>query len=252
LHIQEAVITSPLFNGKLSPTEEVTLDDTGPSPKGSFRRLRGRSAFGRIAQTRPEDQASGPAFQVLALLLEQLGDVVTREELRQKLWPADTFVDFDVGLNTAIKRLRDALGDSAESPRYIETHHRRGYRFIASVEDAIPGDRSRTSAKHRRGASRGSLGRQARRRCADSSQSRTFSPKPLGVALAAAAGLALLLALNLSSLHHHVQGTTIPPKIQSLRTAARESQRRFCAGVFRRWHDRRAHHRPGQDRRAAG
>src|SRR5467141_2402803 len=74
-------------------------------------------------------------FQVLALLLEQLGDVVTREELRQKLWPADTFVDFDVGLNTAIKRLRDALGDSAESPRYIETLHRRGYRFIASVEN---------------------------------------------------------------------------------------------------------------------
>src|SRR5215472_10125020 len=55
-------------------------------------------------------------FQVLALLLEHPGDVVTREELRQKLWPADTFVDFDVGLNTAIKRLRDALSDTAEKP----------------------------------------------------------------------------------------------------------------------------------------
>jgi DNA-binding winged helix-turn-helix (wHTH) protein/Tfp pilus assembly protein PilF len=72
-------------------------------------------------------------FQVLALLLEHPGDLVTREELRQKLWPADTFVDFDTGLNNAIKKLRDALGDSAEKPRYIETLPRRGYRFIAPV-----------------------------------------------------------------------------------------------------------------------
>src|SRR5262249_43331367 len=76
-------------------------------------------------------------FHVLALLLERPGRIVTREELRQKLWPADTFVDFDVGLNTAIKRLRDALGDTAESPRYVETLPRRGYRFIAAVE-SIP------------------------------------------------------------------------------------------------------------------
>ncbi|MFZ0880711.1 MAG: winged helix-turn-helix domain-containing protein [Candidatus Acidiferrales bacterium] len=74
-------------------------------------------------------------FQVLAHLLEHPGEVVTREELRQKLWPADTFVDFDTGLNSAIKKLRDALGDSAEEPRYIETLPRRGYRFIAHVEN---------------------------------------------------------------------------------------------------------------------
>ena len=72
-------------------------------------------------------------FQVLALLLEHPGDLVTREELRQKLWPADTFVDFDTGLNSAIKKLRDVLGDSAGEPRYIETLPRRGYRFIARV-----------------------------------------------------------------------------------------------------------------------
>src|SRR5713226_7947798 len=78
-------------------------------------------------------------FQVLALLLEHPGDLVTREEIRQKLWPADTFVDFDVGLNSAIKRLRDALGDSAEDPRFVETLPRRGYRFIARVENgALP------------------------------------------------------------------------------------------------------------------
>jgi DNA-binding winged helix-turn-helix (wHTH) protein/Tfp pilus assembly protein PilF len=72
-------------------------------------------------------------FQVLALLLEHPGDLVTREEFRQKLWPADTFVDFDTGLNSAIKKLRDVLGDSAEEPRYVATLPRRGYRFIAPV-----------------------------------------------------------------------------------------------------------------------
>jgi DNA-binding winged helix-turn-helix (wHTH) protein/tetratricopeptide (TPR) repeat protein len=74
-------------------------------------------------------------FRVLALLLERPGEMVTREELRQKLWPADTYVDFDSGLNTAIKKLRDVLADSAEEPRYIETLPRRGYRFIAHVEN---------------------------------------------------------------------------------------------------------------------
>jgi Tol biopolymer transport system component/DNA-binding winged helix-turn-helix (wHTH) protein len=69
-------------------------------------------------------------LQVLCVLIEHSGEVVTREELRNRLWPADTFVDFDHGLNAAIKRLRDALGDSAENPRFVETVTRRGYRFI--------------------------------------------------------------------------------------------------------------------------
>jgi len=77
----------------------------------------------------------GQPFQVLSLLLEHQGDVVTREELRQKLWPGDTFVDFDTGLNSAVKKLRDALCDSAEEPRYVETLPRRGYRFIGQVQN---------------------------------------------------------------------------------------------------------------------
>ena len=76
-------------------------------------------------------------FQLLALLLENPGEVVTREQLRGKLWTADTFVDFDHGLNAAVKRLRDALGDSAENPRFIETLARRGYRFIAPISGGI-------------------------------------------------------------------------------------------------------------------
>lgn len=78
-------------------------------------------------------------FQVLAILLQRRGDVVTREELKQKLWPSDTFVDFDHSLNTAINKVREALGDSASSPRYVETLARRGYRFIAPVEDVSAG-----------------------------------------------------------------------------------------------------------------
>jgi Tol biopolymer transport system component/DNA-binding winged helix-turn-helix (wHTH) protein len=73
-------------------------------------------------------------FQILSMLLEHPGQTVTREELRQRLWPADTFVDFDHSLNSSIKKLREALGDASENPRFIETLHRRGYRFIAPLD----------------------------------------------------------------------------------------------------------------------
>src|ERR1700756_4003421 len=72
-------------------------------------------------------------FQILAELLDRPGQVVTREELRNRLWPVDTYVDFDHSLNAAIRRLRDALGDSAENPTFVETVARRGYRFLAPV-----------------------------------------------------------------------------------------------------------------------
>lgn len=72
-------------------------------------------------------------FRILDILLENAGEVVTREELQRQIWPADTFVDFEKGLNNAVKRLRDALGDSAERPLFIETISKRGYRFIAPV-----------------------------------------------------------------------------------------------------------------------
>src|SRR5256885_8457119 len=72
-------------------------------------------------------------FQILTILLEHSGEVVTREELRGRLWPADTYVAFDPSLNAAVRRLRDALGDSAENPRFVETVARRGYRLLASV-----------------------------------------------------------------------------------------------------------------------
>jgi Tol biopolymer transport system component/DNA-binding winged helix-turn-helix (wHTH) protein len=72
-------------------------------------------------------------FQILAMLLERPGEIVTREELRNRLWPKDTFVDFDLSLNSAVKKLRQALGDDSENPRFIETLYRRGYRFIGQT-----------------------------------------------------------------------------------------------------------------------
>src|SRR6202166_3197207 len=76
---------------------------------------------------------NGQPIGVLAALIEQAGEVVTREELQKRLWPADTYVDFEHSLNAAIKRLRAALGDSADAPRFVETLARQGYRFIAPV-----------------------------------------------------------------------------------------------------------------------
>jgi DNA-binding winged helix-turn-helix (wHTH) protein len=73
-------------------------------------------------------------FQVLAMMLERPGEVVTREEMQKRLWPADTFVDFDHSVNTAIKKLRQALGDDKNKPRFVETLPKRGYRFLAGVK----------------------------------------------------------------------------------------------------------------------
>lgn len=91
-------------------------------------------------------------FRLLAQLLDRPGEVVTREDLRNRLWPADTFVDFDHSLNAAIKRLRDALGDSAENPRFVETVARRGYRFLAPVTLQSNGSGSGVSLVQRSGS----------------------------------------------------------------------------------------------------
>src|SRR5579862_3217305 len=108
---------------------------TGTMRFGAFEvHLRSGEVYKHGIRLKLQDQP----FQVLAVLLEHPGDLVTREELRRKLWSSDTFVDFDTGLNSVIKKLRDALSDSAEDPRYIETLPRRGYRFIARVENGPP------------------------------------------------------------------------------------------------------------------
>src|SRR5690349_11194257 len=96
-------------------------------------------------------QLQDKPFQVLAALLQKPGELVTREELRQSLWAADTFVDFEHGLNTAVNKVREALRDSANNPRFIETLPRRGYRFIGPINNsgqaqAVPPTQSETQS----------------------------------------------------------------------------------------------------------
>jgi TolB-like protein/DNA-binding winged helix-turn-helix (wHTH) protein len=100
---------------------------------------------GELRKNGRKIRLQGQPFQLLAILLERPGEVVTREEVSRRLWPGNTFVDFDHGLGTAINKLRDALGDSAEDPRFVETLPRRGYRFIGKIDRNEPQPAAQTS-----------------------------------------------------------------------------------------------------------
>ena len=132
----------------------------------------------------------GQPFQVLRALLERPGQVVTREEFRELIWPANTFVDYDLALKKAINRLRDVLGDSADSPRFIETVPRQGYRFLAQVQaleatQPIPAADRRANWK-------------------------------LAAVLAAAFAAALLVVFNVGELRTRIFASSRPPEIRSV------------------------------------
>jgi Tol biopolymer transport system component/DNA-binding winged helix-turn-helix (wHTH) protein len=145
----------PSDNNKVTPVSLTRLPSTGPmldcaqslaflngtsmeqapsSPMLKFGPYLVDLAAGQVRKNGSRIRLQEKPLRVLALLAERQGQVVTREELKKRLWPEDTFVDFETGLNTAVSKLRDALSDSAENPRYIETVPRRGYRFFAPVE----------------------------------------------------------------------------------------------------------------------
>ncbi|MGB8591767.1 MAG: winged helix-turn-helix domain-containing protein [Candidatus Acidiferrales bacterium] len=151
----------------------------------------------------------GQPFEVLAMLLERPGESVPREELQQRLWPTDTFVDFDHGVNTAINRLREALGDSAENPRFIETVPRHGYRFIGPVESPVAAPAGSTDIR----AEASSSGESAAGAVAASRVSGRRA-KILAVALVVA--VALLAALSSNRVRERLFGRPSPPRIQSL------------------------------------
>jgi len=116
----------------------LVMSSSVPSHSGRvfrFGQFELREREGELSKNGVRVRLQDQPLRVLAELLANAGRVVTREELHQKLWSADTFVDFDVGLNTAIRKLRQALGDDADEPRYIETLARRGYRLLAPVAD---------------------------------------------------------------------------------------------------------------------
>src|SRR5579863_1335131 len=93
---------------------------------------------GRLLRQGARVKIQDQPFRLLLVFLGRVGEIVTRDELRQELWPSDTYVEFDGSLNAALKRLRSVLGDSADNPTFIETVPKRGYRFIAPVERVYP------------------------------------------------------------------------------------------------------------------
>ena len=149
-------------------------------------------------------------LRTLALLLEHPGEVVTRDALRQRLWPQDTFVDFEHSLNAVIRRLRDTLGDSAETPRFVETVPRRGYRFIAPVEDGRAAQALAGESEHRR-AEDGVSGSATRSR-RGWRQSRYLRWSALAVALAIGA----VLSLNVYRLRSSPRSTMVTTPLTSL------------------------------------
>src|SRR6266852_5937467 len=146
-------------------------------------------------------------LQILQQLLEHPGEVVTREELQRHIWPADTFVDFDHGLYRAVQRLRDALGDTAETPRYVETLPRRGYRFIASVKNEIFVEAHVASASVEAPASVVSDSPVPRR-----TLWKIVSVATVGLALLAAA----VIGMNVGKGSDRFVGTRLPATIHSL------------------------------------
>ena len=144
-------------------------------------------------------------FQVLQILLEHPGELVTREELQKRIWPVDTFVDFDHGLNNAVKKLREALGDDADKPRFIETLSKRGYRFIGTIQDGAPVAAQRDAAVVKA-----------------PTETTVWKPNRKGVLWAPALGLAvvvvlaLLFGLNTGGMRDRLLGKSTAPRIQSL------------------------------------
>jgi TolB-like protein/DNA-binding winged helix-turn-helix (wHTH) protein len=175
----------------------ASMDTAGPSKLGAIRfgvfevDLRAGELCKQGVKVKLQEQP----FQVLQVLLERPGEVVTREELRQRIWSSDTFVDFEGGVYNAVKRLRDALGDTADTPRFVETIPRRGYRFIGTVNGDLRVD-SQTAEMPRRQAT-------PRR---DWTQ---YGAGALGVLVV----VGILYWLNVRSMREPEQGI---PKIQSI------------------------------------
>jgi DNA-binding winged helix-turn-helix (wHTH) protein len=116
------------------------MTDMQPSRRYRFGIFEADAATGELRRKGARVKLNTQPFQVLLMLLERPGEVLTREEISHELWPDGTFVDFEHGVNSAVNRIREALGDKAGNPRFVETLARRGYRFVAPVERTAPGE----------------------------------------------------------------------------------------------------------------
>ena len=116
------------------------MNEPPPGPRYRFGAFEADAATGELRRQGTRIKLNAQPFQVLLMLLERPGDLLTREEISRNLWPDDTFVDFEHGVNSAVNRIREALGDTAANPRFVETLARRGYRFVAPVERITPAE----------------------------------------------------------------------------------------------------------------
>src|SRR3984957_7869520 len=139
-----------MVDGKLVGNPGAHMPSTAPPSLARFADFEVDVRAGQLRQNGVRIQLQDQPFRLLAALLESAGEPVTREELRSCLWPAGTFVDFDHRLAVAVSKLRDALKDSAESPKFVETLGRRGYRFMVNVEwvDRVLPSQPETSDVH--------------------------------------------------------------------------------------------------------
>ena len=123
-------------NGTFS-TLAVRVTDPNPARRYRFGAFEADASTGELRRRGIRIKLNAQPFQVLSMLLERAGEVLTREEISKELWPEGTFVDYDHGVSSAVNRIREALGDSANNPRFVETLARRGYRFVAPVERIV-------------------------------------------------------------------------------------------------------------------
>src|ERR1700733_13731514 len=122
------------------------MTDARPARRYRFGAFEVDSTTGELRRTGVRVKLHSQPLQVLLMLLERPGEMLTREEICRELWPDGTFVDYEHGVNSAVNRLREALGDKASNPRFVETLARRGYRFLASVERIPPAEDPTTAA----------------------------------------------------------------------------------------------------------
>ena len=127
------------------------MTDPQPSRRYRFGIFEADAATGELRRRGIRVKLNTQPFQVLLMLLERPGEVLTREEISHELWPDGTFVDFEHGVNSAVNRIREALGDKAGNPRFVETLARRGYRFVAPVERVVPGEASPAAVSEEQG-----------------------------------------------------------------------------------------------------
>src|SRR6266404_5263884 len=119
----------------------IRRESPAPTPRSqhiSFDNFEADMRSGELSKNGSRIRLQAQPFQLLALLLQNSGEVVSRDEICSELWPADTFVDFEHSLDAAVNKIREALGDSAENPKYIETLPKRGYRFIGKIKPEAP------------------------------------------------------------------------------------------------------------------